>query len=134
MLKLKPQCFGHLMRTDSLEKTLMLGKVEGRRRREHQRVNWWDGIMIRLTWVCASSGSSVMEREPRLSDWTELNLNLLFLFIYFLHIYLFIYFVCVCVCAKHKYVYLKTICTVKKWGLLSRSGRWKYLAMRFHYL
>ena len=45
MLKLKLQYFGHLMRrTDSLEKTLMLGKIEGRRRRGHQRIRWLDGI------------------------------------------------------------------------------------------
>ena len=45
MLKLKLQYFGHLMqRTDSLEKTLMLGKIEGRRRRERQRMRWLDGI------------------------------------------------------------------------------------------
>ena len=45
MLKLKLQCFGHLMqRTDSLEKTLMLGKIEGGRRRGRQRMRWLDGI------------------------------------------------------------------------------------------
>ena len=45
MLKLKPQYFGHLMRkTDSLEKTLMLGKIEGMRRRGQQRMRWLDGI------------------------------------------------------------------------------------------
>jgi len=45
MLKLKHQYFGHLMRrTDSFEKTLMLGKIEGRRRREQQRMRWLDGI------------------------------------------------------------------------------------------
>ena len=45
MLKLKPQYFGHLMRrTDSLEKTLMLGKIEGKRRRGRQRMRWLDGI------------------------------------------------------------------------------------------
>ena len=45
MLKLKPQCFGHLIqRTDSLKKTLMLGKIEGRRRRGRQRMRWLDGI------------------------------------------------------------------------------------------
>ena len=45
MLKLKRQYFGHLMqRTDSLENTLMLGKIEGKRRREQQRVRWLDGI------------------------------------------------------------------------------------------
>ena len=46
MLKLKLQCFGHMMqRADSLEKTLMLGKIEGRRRRGQQRMRWLDGIM-----------------------------------------------------------------------------------------
>ena len=45
MLKLKLQCFGHLMqRANLLEKTLMLGKIEGRRRRGHQRMKWLDGI------------------------------------------------------------------------------------------
>ena len=45
MLKLKLQYFGHLMRTDNLlEKSLMLGKIEGRRRRAHQRMRWLDGI------------------------------------------------------------------------------------------
>ena len=45
MLKLKLQCFGHLVQiTDSLEKTLMLGKIEGRRRRRRQRMRWLDGI------------------------------------------------------------------------------------------
>ena len=59
MLKLKLQYFGHLMwRTDSLEKTLMLGKIEGRRRRGRQRMRWLDGItdtvdmsLIKLTMV-----------------------------------------------------------------------------------
>ena len=46
MLKLKPQYFGHLMqRTDSSEKTLMLGKIEGKRKRQHQRMRWLDGII-----------------------------------------------------------------------------------------
>ena len=46
MLKLKLQYFGHLMqRTDLFEKTLMLGKIEGRKRREQQRIRWLDGIM-----------------------------------------------------------------------------------------
>ena len=44
MLKLKLQYFGHLIRADSLEKTLMLGKIEGRRRRGRQRMRWLDGI------------------------------------------------------------------------------------------
>ena len=58
MLKLKLQYFGHPMwRTDSLEKTLMLGKIEGGRRRRWQRMRWLDGILTRWTWVWASSGS-----------------------------------------------------------------------------
>ena len=57
MLKLKLQYFGPLMwRADSLEKTLMLGKIEGRRKRGRQRMRWLDGI-TRWTWVWASSGS-----------------------------------------------------------------------------
>ena len=58
MLKLKVQYFGHLMqRTDSLEKTLMLGKIEGRRRRGRQRMKWLDGITnsMHMSWV--NSGS-----------------------------------------------------------------------------
>ena len=58
MLKLKLQYFGHLVwRTDSLEKTLMLAKIEGRRRREWQRMRWLDGITMQWTWVWASAGS-----------------------------------------------------------------------------
>ena len=58
MLKLKLQFFGHLMwRTDSLEKTLMLGKIEGRRRRGLQRMRWLDALPTWWTWVWVSSGS-----------------------------------------------------------------------------
>ena len=58
MLKLKLQYFGHLMqRTDSFEKTLMLGKIEGRRRRGWQRMDEWTTSPTRLTWVWANSGS-----------------------------------------------------------------------------
>ena len=57
MLKLKLQYFGHLMRTDSLEKTLMLGKIEGRRRRGRQRMRWLDGSTNLWTRVWASSRS-----------------------------------------------------------------------------
>ena len=49
MLKLKLQYFGHLMRKASLEKTLMLGKIEGRRRRGQQRIRWLDGITLQQT-------------------------------------------------------------------------------------
>ena len=65
MLKLKLQYFGHLMRkTDSLEKTLMLGKIEGRRRRRWQRMRWLDGITTRWPWVWASSRSWWWKWKP----------------------------------------------------------------------
>ena len=58
MLKLKLQYFGHLMwRADSLENTLMLGKIKGRRRRGQQRMRWLDGIINLMTWVWVDSGS-----------------------------------------------------------------------------
>ena len=62
-LKLKLQYFGHLMRTDSLEKTLMLGKIEGRRRRGQQRMRWLDGIPDLMDMILSTLWELVMDRE-----------------------------------------------------------------------
>ena len=74
MLKLKLQYFGHLMgRADSLENTLMLGMIEGRRRRGWQRMRWLDGITDSMAWVWVDSGSWWWTGRPGVLQFTGLQ-------------------------------------------------------------